>query len=229
VDYGDGAGGSRWRARAACPAGQGGPLVADEGIGQLLDVGAGLPTNENVHQIAQRTDPAVRVVYVDNDPVVVAHGKAMLAENPATVVVEGDLRVPAAIIGHPLVRAHLDWTRPIGLLLSGVLHLIMDFERPAELTAALIRALPSGSCVFIQHLLDLDDPAAVQLREFMTRSFGRVQFRSLEQVRDLFDGLLVAPGLVRVPDWRPGEGEVPVAEDRLTALGPACAGVARKP
>jgi len=205
-------------------------LVADEGIDQLLDVGAGLPTNENVHQIAQGIDPSVRVVYVDNDPVVVAHGKAMLAENPATVVVEGDLRVPGAIISHPLVRTHLDWTRPIGLLLSGVLHLVMDFERPAELTAALIRALPSGSYVFIQHLLDLDDPAAVQLREFMTRSFGRVQFRSLEQVRDLFDGLeLVAPGLVRVPDWRPGEEDASVAEDRLTALGLACAGVARKP
>jgi S-adenosyl methyltransferase len=134
-------------------------LVADEGIGQLLDVGAGLPTNENVHQIAQGIDPSVRVVYVDNDPVVVAHGKAMLAENPATVVVEGDLRDPGAIIGHPLVRTHLDWTRPIGLLLSGVLHQVMDFERPAELTAALIRALPCGSYVFIQHLLDLDDPA----------------------------------------------------------------------
>jgi len=154
----------------------------------------------------------------------------MLAENPATVVVEGDLRVPGAIISHPLVRTHLDWTRPIGLLLSGVLHLVMDYERPAELTTALIRALPSGSYVFIQHLLDLDDPAAVQLREFMTRSFGRVQFRSLEQVRDLFDGLeLVAPGLVRVPDWRPGEEDASVAEDRLTALGLACAGVARKP
>ena len=230
MDYGDGAGSFRWRPRAARPAAQGGPLVADEGIGQLLDVGAGLPTNENVHQIAQGIDPLVRVVYVDSDPVVVAHGKAMLAENPATVVVEGDLRVPGAIISHPLVRTHLDWTRPIGLLLSGVLHLVMDYERPAELTTALIRALPSGSYVFIQHLLDLDDPAAVQLREFMTRSFGRVQFRSLEQVRDLFDGLeLVAPGLVRVPDWRPGEEDASVAEDRLTALGLACAGVARKP
>jgi hypothetical protein len=106
----------------------------------------------------------------------------------------------------------------------------MDFERPAELTAALIRALPSGSYVFTQHLLDLDDPAAVQLRKLMTRSFGRVQFRSLEQVRGLFDGLeLVAPGLVRVPDWRPGEEDVPAPEDQLTALGLACAGVARKP
>ena len=79
-------------------------------------------------------------------------------------------------------------------------------------------------------LLDLDDPAAVQLREFMTRSFGRVQFRSLEQVRDLFDGLeLVAPGLVRVPGWRPGEEDACAAEERLTALGLACAGVARRP
>jgi len=82
-------------------------LVRDAGISQLLDIGAGLPTRDNVHEIARRTDPAARVVYVDNDPVVLAHAKALLADNPATVAADGDLRDPGGIIGHPLVRGHL--------------------------------------------------------------------------------------------------------------------------
>ena len=203
-------------------------LVADAGIRQLLDIGAGLPTEENVHQIAQRVDPATRVVYVDNDPVVLSHARALLAENPAVAVAEGDLRDPAGIIGHPVVRAHLDWTRPIGLLLSGILHQITDDERPAQLATQLIDALPSGSYVFIQHLLDLRSPAAFQLEQFMARAFGRVQFRTAGQVRELFCGLeLVEPGLVLVPDWRPDEPAATAREQ--VVLGLACGGVARKP
>lgn len=202
-------------------------LVAEAGVRQLLDIGAGLPTRENVHQIAQRADPATRVVYVDNDPVVLSHARATLAENPATAVAEGDLRDPGGIIGHPVVRAHLDWTRPIGLLLSGILHHIMDDERPARLTAELINALPSGSYVFIHHLLDLDDPEAVHLEQFMMRSFGRIQFRTADRVRDLFCGLeLVEPGLVPVAEWRP---DTSAAQPEDPALRLACAGVARKP
>jgi len=202
-------------------------MVADAGIRQLLDIGAGLPTEENVHQIAQRVDPATRVVYVDNDPVVLAHAKALLAENPAVAVAEGDLRDPAGIIGNPVVRAHLDWTRPIGLLLSGIMHQIMDDERPAELTAELIAALPSGSYVFIHHLLDLDHPAAVQLGQYLERAFGRARFRTADQVRELFCGLdLVEPGLVLVSEWRPDEDAA--GRDGPPPLGLACAGVARK-
>jgi len=204
-------------------------LVGNAGIRQLLDIGAGLPTAENVHQIAQRVDPAARVVYVDNDPMVLSHAKAVLAENPRTVVAEGDLRDPAGIIGHPVVSAHLDWSRPIGLLLSGVMHQIMDYEQPARLTGELIEALPSGSYVFIHHLLDLGDPAAVQLKELMTRAFGRVEFRTLDRVRELFSGLeLVEPGLVPVRDWRP-DGAPATGEDEQPGPGLGCAGVARKP
>jgi S-adenosyl methyltransferase len=204
-------------------------LVADAGIRQLLDIGAGLPTEENVHQIAQRVDPATRVVYVDNDPVVLSHARALLAENAAVAVAEGDLRDPAGIIDHPVVCAHLDWTRPIGLLLSGILHQITDDERPVQLTARLIDALPSGSYVFIQHLLDRDNPAAAQLEHFMARAFGQIQFRTASEVRELFCDLeLVEPGLVLVPDWRPGEPAA-TAQEQATVLGLACAGVARKP
>ena len=202
-------------------------LVQDAGIRQFLDIGAGLPTRENVHQIAQRTDPSVRVVYVDNDPVVVAHAKALLADNAATVVADGDLRDPAAIIAHPVVRGHLDWTRPIGLLLGGVLPQILDDERPEEITAALIGALPAGSYVFIQHLLIMDDPKAARLQTYLARSFGRFQFRTLDQVRGFFHGLeFVDPGLVPVPDWRP---DSPAGDDQAEIARMACAGVARKP
>ena len=202
-------------------------LVQDAGIRQFLDIGAGLPTRENVHQIAQRIDPAVRVVYVDNDPVVLAHARALLADNPATVVADGDLRDPAGILAHPLVRGHLDWTKPIGLLLGGVLPEIMDHERPAEITAALIGALPAGSYVFIQHLLIMDDPKAARLQEFMARSFGRFQFRTLDQVRGFFHGLVIVdPGLVPVPDWRPDSSP---DDNQAQIARMACAGVARKP
>jgi len=202
-------------------------LVLDAGIRQFLDIGAGLPTRENVHQIALRTDPAARVVYVDNDPVVLAHAKALLADNPATIAAEGDLRDPAAIIAHPLVRGHLDWTRPIGLLLGGILPEILDSERPAEITATLIGALPAGSYVYIQHLLIMDDPKAARLQEFMTRSFGRFQFRTLDQVRGFFHDLeIIDPGLVPVADWRP---DSPAGDDQAQIARMACAGVGRKP
>jgi len=201
-------------------------LVEEAGLRQFLDIGAGLPTRDNVHQIAHRTDPATRVVYVDNDPVVVAYARALLADNPATVVAEGDLRDPAAIIMHPLVRGHLDWTRPVGLLLGGILPEIMDHEGPADITAALIDALPAGSYLFIQHLLIMDDPKAAALQEFMSRSFGRFQFRTLDRVRGFYHDLdMVEPGLVPVSDWRP-DSPPGAAEAAIAAM--ACAGVARK-
>jgi hypothetical protein len=204
-------------------------LVADAGIRQLLDIGTGLPARDNVHEIAQRIDPATRVVYLDNDPVVVVHAQARLANNPATVAIHGDLRDPAGITGHPVVRAHLDWNRPIGLLLCGVLIHIMDDERPAQLIAALINALPSGSYVFIQHLLDSNEPAAAQMKQFMVQALGRIQFRTLDQVRELFGSLeLVEPGLVPVPQWRPDEDDQG-RDSGPRPLGLACAGLARKP
>lgn len=201
-------------------------LVREAGIRQFLDIGAGLPTRDNVHQIAQRADPAARVVYVDNDPVVLAYARALLADNPATVAADGDLRDPAGIIAHPLVRGHLDWTRPIGLLLGGVLPQVLNSERPEEITATLIDALPAGSYVFIQHLLIMDDPKAARLQGFMAHAFGRFQFRTLDQVRGFFHGLeFVDPGLVPAPDWRP---DSPAGDDHTEIARMACAGVARK-
>ena len=203
-------------------------LVNEAGIRQLIDVGSGLPTVSNVHEIAQQLDPAVRVVYVDNDPVVLTHARALLAGAAATMVVEGELRSPAGIIGHPDVRRFLDWDQPIGLLLCGILHHITDSERPEELTETLCRALPPGSYVFIHHLLDSGDAAIADVQAAFRAGLGRGQFRTWAQVTKMFSGLeLVQPGLVLVPEWRPDAG-TPSARD-LPVLRLACAGVARKP
>jgi O-methyltransferase involved in polyketide biosynthesis len=203
-------------------------LVGEVGVRQLVDVGSGLPASDNVHEIAQRIDPATRVVYLDIDPVVLSHAKALLATNAATIAVAGDLRDPEGILGSAEVRAHLDWDQPIGLLLCGILHSIPDDEQPARLVAALCGGLPAGSYIFIHHLLDSDDPGATRLQASMRQALGQGQFRTRAQIRDLFAGLeLVDPGLALVHEWRPDLG-LPVAHCR-SVLGLACAGVARKP
>ena len=200
-------------------------LVGEAGLRQLLDIGSGLPTADNVHEIAQRIDPDTRVVYLDHDPIVRSHAEALLADDFSTFVVDGDLRDPAGILANPDVRKHLDWDQPIGLLMCGILHYVLDEERPADVVATLYEALPSGSYVFIHHLLVIDDPAAAVLQEQMRTGLGRAQFRTVDQVRELFDGLeLVEPGLVLVPDWRP---DPPTVRDH-PVLEMACVGVARK-
>ena len=201
-------------------------LVGEAGVGQLLDIGSGLPTADNVHEIAQRIEPATRVVYVDNDPVVLSHARALLADDEVTFVADGDLRDPAAILDHPAVRDHLDWDQPVGLLMCGILHYVLDEENPGDVVATLYRALPPGSYVFIHHLLSIEDPAAAELQEQMRTGLGRAQFRTKNEVRALFADLdLVEPGLVLVPDWRP---EPPAIRDH-PVLEMACVGVARKP
>ena len=202
-------------------------LVGEAGVGQLLDIGSGLPTAENVHEIAQRIDPATRVIYVDNDPVVLSHARALLADDEATFVADGDLRDPAGILAAPAVRDQLDWGQPVGLLMCGILHYILDEEDPAALTGTLYRALPPGSYVFIHHLLDTEDPATATLQDQMRAGLGRAQFRTMAQIRKLFDGLeLVDPGVVPVSDWRPGAANPGPSGHPVLQM--AAAGVARK-
>ena len=204
-------------------------LVGEAGVKQLLDVGSGLPTSDNVHEIAQRTAPGTRVVYVDNDPVVLAHARAILSDETSTFAERGDLLDPASIVTSPAIRDHLDWNQPIGLLLCGITHYVLDEENPERLVAELAEALPSGSYVFIHHLLDTGDPAAAELQEQMHKGLGRVRFRTLPEVRALFGDLkLVEPGLVPIPEWRPDPG-TPLRADYGVVLSMACAGVGRKP
>jgi hypothetical protein len=203
-------------------------LVGEAGIRQLLDIGSGLPTAENVHEIAQRIDPATRVVYLDNDPVVLSHARAILADNEVTFAAEGDLRDPAGLLAEPDVRTRLNWDQPIGLLLCGIVHYILDEEKPAEVLDVLYRALPAGSYVFIHHMLDSDDPDSAMLQAEMQRGLGRAKFRTFAEIGELFSGLeLIEPGLVLVPDWRPDPGTPDVAHHPVLKL--AAVGVARRP
>lgn len=203
-------------------------LVGEAGLAQLIDIGAGLPTADNVHEIAGRVSPLTRVAYIDNDPVVLAHARALLADDATTIALAGDLRDPDSILRHPGLRRHLDWNLPVGLLLCGILHYILDDEDPAGLMNTFYRALPPGSYVFIHHLLESGDPSTAEVQAAFRSGLGRGQFRTWDQIRTLFGGLeLVEPGLVLVPDWRPEPGAPRAADHPVLRL--AAAGVARKP
>jgi hypothetical protein len=203
-------------------------LVGEAGLRQLLDIGSGLPTASNVHQIAQGVEPSTRVVYVDNDPVVLTHARALLADNPETLVVAGDLLKPAELLADQRLREHLDFEQPVGLLLCGILHYVLDEEEPARLLRELVDALPSGSYVFVHHLLAAGDEEAAATEAVLRQGVGRAQFRSLEQVAGFLDGLeLVDPGVVTVSRWRPEADAPSLTEHPVLRL--AAVGVARKP
>jgi SAM-dependent methyltransferase len=187
--------------------------LARAGISQFLDVGSGLPAAGNVHEVAQAVDPDARVVYLDHDPIVLIHARALLACDDRTIAACGDARDPAGILGNPDVRRHLDFSRPIAVLFIAVLHFLRD-DDPAGVVAAFREALAPGSCIAISHVADLPDgdgPAraaatreAVGVYEEMAAPFV---LRTCEQITGLFTGLrLLDPGVVPVQLWRPARG-----------------------
>jgi hypothetical protein len=207
-------------------------LVGQAGIDQFLDCGSGLPTAENVHHAAQRLAPDVTVVYVDNDPVVAAHGRALLEENSQTHFVFADLRQPAELLAHPVVRKYIDFTRPVALMQCATIHHVVDEEGPAEIMAAYIDALPSGSYVALSHFLDPGEGSdyqglARQLETNLRQSVGSGECRTHARIASFLDGLeLVEPGLVPVMDWWPdGPRLKPIADVQRLVVG----AVARKP
>jgi O-methyltransferase involved in polyketide biosynthesis len=202
-------------------------LTDDAGIRQFLDVGTGLPTAENTHQVAQRIAPQARIVYVDNDPLVLAHARALLTSTPegATAYIHADLRDPDKI----LVEAAdtLDFTQPIALILSGVLGHVVDIGQARSIVRDLLAGLPSGS------YLSLNDGTSVIGREELEQATqdyndsGALPYvqRTPEEIASFFEGLeLVEPGVVSCPRWRPDSaaGDQPA---ELDAFG----GVGRKP
>ena len=202
-------------------------LAAEAGIRQFLDVGTGIPSANNTHEVAQAAAPQARVVYADNDPIVLIHARELLASGPegATQYVEGDLRDPDAIL--EAAARTLDFTRPAALMLLGVLHLIQDSEEPYRIVAGLMDALAPGSYLAISH--PASDIHAAAQAEAQKRYNERVStpqtLRNRAEVTRFFDGLdLVPPGVVYVHAWRPDPGDVPPA-DGVSAHG----GVARKP
>ncbi|MGS2646886.1 SAM-dependent methyltransferase [Streptosporangium sp. G12] len=190
--------------------------LVDAGVRQFLDIGAGLPTQENVHQVAQRAAPSSRVVYVDNDPVVLVHARALLADNPGTVVVPADIRDPAALLRHPTVHDYLDFTQPVGVLLLAVLHFIPDDEEAAGIIAEIRRPLVSGSYVAISHGHpgELTGDLAKKGQELYGRTRqGAVVGRTRADMAAWLEGLeLLAPGIVPVQGWRPEDDFDPIPD-----------------
>lgn len=179
-------------------------MVAEAGMTQILDLGSGLPTEGNVHEIAHSVNPDVRVVYVDKDPMVLAHARALLAEDDTATVVTADARDPEAILALPEVRELLDPSQPFGVVCAGIVHHFDDNEATA--TVERIKALlPSGSYFLISHFLDDDEPRAKELEHaFLHGGLGTGRFRTWEELRPFFAGLeLVEPGLVYANDWHP--------------------------
>ncbi|GAA4558731.1 SAM-dependent methyltransferase [Planotetraspora kaengkrachanensis] len=186
-------------------------FLAENGIRQFLDIGAGLPTQENVHQVALRVAPDSRIVYVDNDPIVLAQGGRLLADDPRSILLDGDLREPEAILSDPRVRAHIDFDKPVALLLLAVLHFIPEDDVAERAVRTLCDRLPSGSGLVINHLSfgDIDDGKLEEGREVYRRTAtGSVTPRTRTQILGFFDGFeLAEPGLVSTGEWRPEPDE----------------------
>lgn len=183
-------------------------FLAAVGIRQFIDIGAGLPTQDNVHQVAQRIAPDATVLYVDNDPAVIGHGRTLLETSDTAHLIEGDLLEPAAILAHPHLRQRIDLDRPVAILILAVLHFIPDDDRARQAIRHLHQSLAPGSYVAIScgisEALGQDAQSLVNLY----RGAGSAT-RTTADVATFFDGLeLLDPGLVPLPRWRP-DGPVP--------------------
>jgi hypothetical protein len=207
-------------------------LASEAGVGQFLDIGSGLPTAGAVHEVAQGINPAARVVYVDNDPLVLAHARALLTSTPEgrCAYIHADLREPRTILDDPATRATLDFSRPIALVLAAVLHFIPDEGEPERIVATLLDALPSGSYLVASH--GTPEYLPEETEQALTRAyttggmnvtvrdsgqFGRLAFPGLE---------LVPPGLLVISEWRPAPDAGPRPLPWEVAVNGA---VARKP
>jgi SAM-dependent methyltransferase len=188
-------------------------LAAEGGIRQFLDIGSGIPTAQNVHEVAQDAAPGSRVVYVDNDEVALAHSRLILDASPDATVIKGDVREPAKILADPETQLLIDFSKPVGLLLLAVLHFIPDADDPAQILATLRDALAPGSFLVMCHACrDARPDLATPVQDvYSSRVAGQSSLRSREEIAALFDGFtLVDPGLVWIPEWRPDDpGDVP--------------------
>lgn len=184
-------------------------VVAEGGVRQILDIGTGLPTEPNVHQIARAIAPDTRVAYVDNDPIVSTHSRSLLDDDEHTSVVLADLRDPRAVLDHPDVRRVIDFDEPVALLLVAVLHFVTDEEDPDGVVATLLEALPTGSHLVLSHAtVDIHDDAREDAVNVYRNATATMNPRSRARVLSFFGDLtLTEPGLVLVPDWRPDEPE----------------------
>ncbi|MGW5381873.1 SAM-dependent methyltransferase [Nocardia sp. NPDC003963] len=206
-------------------------LAGIVGVDQFLDAGAGLPASGNTHEIAQLVNPWARVVYLDNDPMCVAHGRVMLETNEDTVYLQGDLTDPGVLAPDSAVWRYLDRSRPVAVLLGSVLHHIESAADPAAIVARCVQALSPGSFVAITHYWDPADGSAEHElaraveRRFVENGLGTGWFRSRAEIVSYFGELeLVEPGVVPVDEWWPsGPARSPhTPEERLILGGVGC-------
>jgi hypothetical protein len=201
-------------------------LAGEVGLRQFLDIGSGMPTMGNVHEVAQQVAPDARVAYVDHDPVAVAHSQILLASNPKALAVEADLARPEEILSHPMITGLLDLSQPVGLLLVAILHFFPDDTDPQRLVASLRDALPAGSYLVLTHATgDGQGRDVADAAEVYRRTTAPFQLRDRDQVTRFFDGTeLVEPGLVLLPGWEDDrQRRATTADGRL----PVYAGVGR--
>ena len=178
-------------------------LAAEAGIRQFLDIGSGLPTRQNVHEVAQNAAPDSRVMYVDYDPLAVVHGQALLAVDPNTRYIQGDLRRPDQILDDPRVRALIDFDRPVAVLVVAILHFVGDHDDPGDILRRLRERMVPGSYLVISHILD--DPRPHEIGRILNAA-GAPSWhpRTREQILPFFEGFeLIGPGLALLPHWQP--------------------------
>ncbi|NJP71567.1 SAM-dependent methyltransferase, partial [Streptomyces sp. C1-2] len=199
-------------------------VVAEGGVRQILDIGTGLPTEPNVHQIARAVAPETRVAYVDNDPIVSAHSRALMDQDDTSVVL-ADLRDPRGVLDHPEVRRVIDFDRPVAVLLVAIVHFLSEAQDPDGIVATLRDALPTGSYLVLSHATgDLHEDHREDAAAIYRRATASMNLRPHSRILDFFgDFTLVEPGLVTVPDWRPDKP----AKDGAPPIG-IYGGVARK-
>jgi SAM-dependent methyltransferase len=202
--------------------------LGDQGITQFVDIGSGIPTVGNVHEVAHRQNPEARVVYVDSDPVAVAHSRAILAGNERAVVIQGDLREPDAIFDSAAVRDAIDLDRPVSVLLVAVLHFVPDADSPQEAVNSIGARLAPGSFLALSHASAEGRPEmAGAHQQLYSRTPTPMTMRSRAQITQFFDGFgLVEPGLVWLPLWHPDVTDVTDQQPERTT---GFAGVGRKP
>ena len=180
-------------------------VVRDEGIDQILDIGTGIPTVGPTHEVAQAENPGCRVVYVDNDPIVLVHARALLADNDSTTVMQADVRDPETILAK--AKGFLDFSRPIAIMFVGLWYFIPEDDEPDELLARYRAALAPGSCLLVTHILDTPEMREVQK---IYKASAPAVLRSRDRITELFHGWeLVAPGLTPLDQWRPDGDEIP--------------------
>jgi len=198
------------------------------GVDQFLDLGSGIPTGGNVHEITHALNPAARTVYVDSDAVAVAHSKALLADAPHAAVIHADLRNPDEILQNPILTSRLDMDRPIGVLMIAVLHFVPDADDPAAVVAAYRQATAPGSYLMITHATsDYKPELARRAEDVYTKADYQIYYRTRQQILDMMAGYdLLEPGLVDMINWRPdpGTGPDPLGGDVTRYSGYAAVG-----